>query len=301
MSQISITKEKRAKRIKTYIERMPSLSTTVTKVLEICNRPDTSANDLNRVISLDPVLTGQVLKLINSAYYAFQNKVTSLTRAIIILGLNTVKNLALSTAILDTLGKTVSSQRFTMDDFWTHSIGVGVTAKALAKEKKVQIEDLEEFFVGGLLHDLGKIPLTNRFPEDYVQALESAKLSEGPVYRAENDIFEIDHGMVGEMIAEKWNLDKKIKDALRYHHQPEETGEDSRSIVGVIALANLYVNMLELGSSGEAYPEKERFGDFLEQAEIDGAKLSELREGILEKIEEAKIFMQVAQKVVQKG
>ena len=67
-------------------------------------------------------------------------------------------------------------------------------------------------------------------------------------------------------------------------------------MVGVVSLANLYVNTLELGTSGEAFPEKERFEDFLEQAEIDSAKLSELREGILEKIEEAKIFMQVAQK-----
>ena len=275
---------------------MPSLSTTVTKVLEICNRPDTSANDLNRVISLDPVLTGQVLKLINSAYYAFHNKVTSLTRAIIILGLNTVKNLALSTAILDTLGKTASSQSFTMDDFWTHSISAGVTAKAFAKEKNVPPEDLEEYFVGGLLHDLGKIPLTNRFPEDYAQTLEMAKRSEGPVYRAENDVFEIDHGVVGEMIAEKWKLDQKIKDALRYHHQPEEAGEDSHALVGVVSLANLYVNTLRLGSSGEFYPEEERFDDYLQQAEIDGTKLSELREGILEKIEEAKIFMLVAQK-----
>lgn len=275
---------------------MPSLSTTVTKVLEICNRPDTSANDLNRVISLDPVLTGQVLKLINSAYYAFQNKVTSLTRAIIILGLNTVKNLALSTAILDTLGKTASSEGFTMDDFWTHSIGVGVTAKALAKEKRIPAVDLEEYFVGGLLHDLGKIPLNDRFPEEYAQALEKAKVSEGPLFRAENEIFEIDHGMVGEMIAEKWKLDKRMGDALRYHHNPEEVKGENHSLVAVISLANLYVNMLEMGSSGEFFPEKERLEDLLDQAELDMQKLSELREGIMENIEEAKIFMQVAQR-----
>ena len=275
---------------------MPSLSTTVTKVLEICNRPDTSANDLNRVISLDPVLTGQVLKLINSAYYAFQNKVTSLTRAIIILGLNTVKNLALSTAVLDSLGNTASSQGFTMDDFWTHSIGVGVTAKALAKENKVPPDDLEEFFVAGLLHDLGKIPLNSRFPEEYAQALEKAKVSEVPLFRAEDEVFEIDHGVVGEMIAEKWKLDKKISDALRYHHNPEETNGESDQLVAVISLANLYVNMLELGSSGEFFPEKERLEDLLGQAELDEQKLSELREGIIANIEEAKIFMHVAQK-----
>jgi len=75
---------------------MPSLSTTVSKVMEICNAPATSSNDLNRVISIDPVLTGQVLKLINSAYYSLANRTTSLTWAIVMLGLNTVKNLALS-------------------------------------------------------------------------------------------------------------------------------------------------------------------------------------------------------------
>ncbi|MDP2104936.1 MAG: HDOD domain-containing protein, partial [Desulfobulbaceae bacterium] len=80
--------------IQAYIDRMPSLSTTVNKVLEVCNSPKTSANDLNRVISLDPVLTGHVLKLINSAYYSLPNQVSSLARAIIMLGLNTVKNLA---------------------------------------------------------------------------------------------------------------------------------------------------------------------------------------------------------------
>jgi putative nucleotidyltransferase with HDIG domain len=171
-----------------------------------------------------------------------------------------------------------------------------VTAKALAKEKRVPADDLEEFFVGGLLHDLGKIPLNNRFPEDYGQALEKAKLSEGPLFQAENEVFEIDHGMVGEMIAEKWKLDNRISDALRYHHNPEEANGESHQLVAVISLANLYVNMLELGSSGELFPEKERFEDLLGQAEIDGPKLSELREDIMGDIEEAKIFMQVAQK-----
>lgn len=93
-------RDNKLKKIRNFVDKMPSLSTTVSKVLEICSRPDTAPNDLNKVISLDPVLTGQVLKLINSAYYSLMNKVTSLTRAIIMLGLNTVKNLALSTAII---------------------------------------------------------------------------------------------------------------------------------------------------------------------------------------------------------
>ena len=97
---MAIDKERQRRDIERFINKMPSLSTTVGKVMEICSRTDASPNELNKVISLDPVLTGQVLKLINSAYYSLVNKVTSLTRAITMLGMNTVKNMALSTAII---------------------------------------------------------------------------------------------------------------------------------------------------------------------------------------------------------
>ncbi len=89
--------------IQTYISKMPSLPITVSKILQIANDPKTSPSDLNQVISLDPVLMGRVMKLINSAYYSLNNQITSLVRAIIMLGINTVKNLALSTAVLGQL------------------------------------------------------------------------------------------------------------------------------------------------------------------------------------------------------
>jgi HD-like signal output (HDOD) protein len=155
--------EKRLRQINKYILRMPSLSTTVGKVLEICNNPSTSPNDLNRVISLDPVLTGQVLRLINSAYYSLPNRITSLTRAIIMLGINTVKNLVLGTSIVGSVGGRESFKTLSMDHFWEHSLAVGVTAKTLAARKGIPITEREEFFVAGLLHDLGKIPLSVEF------------------------------------------------------------------------------------------------------------------------------------------
>ena len=151
-------------KIRVFVDKMPSLSTTVGKVLEICSRTDTAPNDLNKVISLDPVLTGQVLKLINSAYYSLMNKVTSLTRAIIMLGLNTVKNLALSTAIIRCVGQAKKSKALPIKEFWAHSIGVGVTAKLLAAERGLPLAEREEYFVAGLLHDLGKIPFGDESP-----------------------------------------------------------------------------------------------------------------------------------------
>jgi putative nucleotidyltransferase with HDIG domain len=296
MIEVPSTKEKRLKRVQHYIDRMPSLSTTVTKVLEICNNPATSPNDLNRVISLDPVLTGRVLKLINSAYYSLPNQITSLTRAIIMLGLNTVKDLALSTAVLESVGGKDSFHALDMDDFWTHSIGVGVTAKSLAAITGVPVRDREAYFVAGLLHDLGKIPLNNCFAEEYGQVLESAKFKQDPLRQTENSTLEVDHCLVGGMIAEKWRLSEAMIDSLCHHHNPDTAKEENRQLISIVALANNYTNISGIGSSGDAFPDEPMRMHLLEQVGVSESTLSDLRESVLDAIEKAKIFLQVIKK-----
>ncbi|MGV1100921.1 HDOD domain-containing protein [Thiovibrio sp. JS02] len=293
-----LNSEQRGKLIQKYIDRMPSLSTTVTKVLEICNRPNTSANDLNRVISLDPVLTGQVLKLINSAYYSLPNQISSLTRAIIMLGLNTVKNLALSTAVLGSMGREESFQSLSMDEFWTHSICVGVMAKALAIRKGIPAMLQEEFFVGGLLHDLGKIPLNNCFAGEYRQSLELARLEQGPLTRAEEMMLGFDHGVVGRMIAEKWQLSPTLVDLLCYHHAPENAAGKTRLLVSVIALANTYANLFDVGSAGDRYPDMTRIDELLGQLGMRWNDISALHEKVQGEIEKAQVFLQVAREAL---
>lgn len=279
-------------KIKDYVDQMPSLSSTVTKVLEVCNQPDTSPNDLNRVISLDPVLTGQVLKLINSAYYTLSNQVTSLTRAIIMLGLNTVKNLALSTAILGSLAGE-KSQCLVMDSFWSHSLGVGVTAKALAAHKGIPASMLEEYFVAGLMHDLGKIPLSNCFAEDYRKALELAWLQRCSLQRAEKMIFGFDHCVAGKLIAEKWQLTGPITDTMVHHHDMDISGE-SRDLVVTVALANLYANLFDIGTAGDMNLEISDVGGVLDASEIEWQDLSTLNDKIQEEIDKAQVFLQIA-------
>jgi c-di-GMP-related signal transduction protein len=137
-------------RINRFIQNMPPLPISVSKILEIAKDPTADAKKLNEVISIDPVLTGKVLKLINSAYYALPNQITSIVRAIIMLGINTVKNLALSTAVISTIKKDSNFQALDMDAFWRHSICVGVIAKEFAKKLGVDnyapalIEAVEE-------------------------------------------------------------------------------------------------------------------------------------------------------------
>ncbi len=286
---MSLDKDKQRKQIEKFIKRMPSLSTTVGKVLEICSRTDASPNELNKVISLDPVLTGQVLKLINSAYYSLVNKVTSLTRAITMLGMNTVKNMALSTAVIRSVASAKKSRALPTSQFWAHSIGVGVSAKLLAMVRDVPVMEREEFFVAGLLHDLGKVP----FGDEYIDVLNIAKKEQAPLIAVENDIMGIDHQEVGLMIAEKWKLNQVIKECISCHHDVGDASEQFRGQVAFVALANTYTNIFDIGYAGDPFPVDGDVQDHLDMTGLSWEDYAGIREGVEAEIEKAQIFLQI--------
>ncbi|MFW6180931.1 MAG: HDOD domain-containing protein, partial [Spirochaetota bacterium] len=195
---------KTAIRLNRYIDSMPSLSITVAKILEVTRNPQVTAKDLNKVINLDPVPMGRVLKLVNSAYYGLSNRVTSLVTAIIMLGINTIKNLALSTAILGRMKNKKKFKALNVDGFWRHSIGVGVASKLIAEKIGVPANLREEFFIAGLLHDIGKIPMNDLYEEPYMKAIRDADLKKRRLVEVEEEVLGITHTEVGKMIAEKW-------------------------------------------------------------------------------------------------
>ncbi len=275
--------------IRVFVDKMPSLSTTVGKVLEICSRPDTAPNDLNKVISLDPVLTGQVLKLINSAYYSLVNKVTSLTRAIIMLGLNTVKNLALSTAIIRCVGQAKKSKSLPIKDFWAHSIGVGVLAKLLAAEQGVPLAEREEYFVAGLLHDLGKVP----FGDEYAEVLTKVAQVHKPLKVLENELMGLDHEEVGEMIASKWKLNAVLTDAICHHHAVEQAAPEHQGLVATVALADFYVCLFDIGYAGNRYPDESTLAGMLEKCGLTWSAVVAMSPVVDAEISKAEIFLQV--------
>jgi HD-like signal output (HDOD) protein len=273
---------------------MPSLPITVSKILQIANDPKTSPSDLNFMISLDPVLMGRVMKLINSAYYSLNTQITSLVRAIIMLGINTVKNLALSTAVLGNLSAKGNFQALNIDGFWRHSLCVGVTAKLIAIKRKKDPKQLEEYFVAGLLHDIGKIPLNNKLSAEYVTALSLTDKERGPLYILEERTMEVNHCEVGRLIIKNWNLGPVMEDIVFFHHFLDSYPGDNRDILLTVAAANFFANTYQIGFSGDRYPEKLP-QSLYEELGITLDDLEAMEEKANSEIEKAKVFLSVSQ------
>lgn len=241
-------------RVERYIEKMPSLPPTVAKILEVCNSPAASPADLNRVISVDPVLTARVLRLINSAYYGLPVRIVSMVRAIIMLGINTVKNLALSTAVVETLERKTAFHVLDSREFWRHSLAVGATSRLLARRHNIEATKLDDYFVAGLLHDIGKIPIDAVLSDHYRAALERSIERRLPLHVCENEFFGFDHSEVGRRIVEAWNLGDVIRDTVTFHHEPEKYDGPERGVVEFVHVASWFVNTCGIGSAGDRSP-----------------------------------------------
>jgi len=275
-----------------YIKTMPSLPTSVTKVLEVCNNLHTSPADLNHVISLDPVLVGRVLKLINSAYYGLGQPITSLVRAIIMLGINTVKNLALSSTVMGHLSTKRSLKGLDMEGFWRHSLCVGVSSKLLAIKRGIDPKLTEEYFTAGLLHDIGKIPLNAVLLKDYVLTVSTADRERVPLCKAENKALGLNHCDTGAKIVTAWKLDGAVGDAITHHHSYSDYSGDHMDVLYTVAAANRFSTYSGIGFSGDRHPEplSALVWDVLK---VSSEVFDEIEENVSKEIEKAEVFLKI--------
>lgn len=218
-------------------ENMPSLSPTASKVMQLANNINTSPPELTKVIKLDPVLSAKVLKLVNSSYFALQNEIVSLEKAVIMLGLNTIKNLALSAAVLAQMETEDQLKEFDGEGFWKHSLAVGVTAKLIAIKRNIDKKIVEDYFIAGLLHDLGLLAEMKIFPEEGERILQS--LGDISLLDAEEVILDgLSHCSVGKLLGERWNLSEELSNVLLLHHTPFTVDTPSELVLSVY-LANI--------------------------------------------------------------
>lgn len=235
-------------KVKDSIDRMPTLSPVIHKINEVMNNVRSSAQDLTDVIQLDPVLAAKVIRMVNSAYFGLPQEVKSLKQAVIILGINTIKNVALSSAFLSKVnlkGNTALNGQ----EFWKHSLSVGVASKLIAKKLGVDQKFIEEYFIAGLIHDIGKVLINNFFPEEMNAILEASSKGDTPITDIERKVLTLTHEEIGIAIGKKWKFDNNLLYAVGRHHQPV-TGGLAASFSMVVAIADTFVKTMKIGFSG---------------------------------------------------
>lgn len=198
----------------TDLPTLPSMMATITRLMQ---DPRTSAEELGRAISADPSLVSKVLKLVNSAFYGFPGRIGTITQAIVILGFSTIRNVVLTTSVLKAFGKG-GTAGVDVGRFWEHSLLTGAIARALAMEREANF--IEETFIAGLLHDMGRIVLSQKLPAEFEKVLKAKRDSGLPQLEAEQAVLRLTHGDIGGWLARKWNLPLPYVEVMRLHHFP---------------------------------------------------------------------------------
>jgi len=271
-----------------YLETIPALSPTIAKIVELSESQSTSASNLVQAIKLDPVLTLKILKLINSAYFSMPSHITSINRAIVLLGMNTIKNVALSAEVLSSFNPK-GGTHFDVEKFWEHSLACAVASKLLAQESAHNREKHEDYFIAGLIHDIGKIFIIKYFPAEYFSACENAA-SYQSLLQEEKKIFSVDHAEIGALISEKWALPDELIASVKFHHSIGEYEGDS-IMPAAVYLSNYYCNMNGYESSTGLIPSDIMDEDDWENIHIEKGKAEEILSILDERVEEARVFI----------
>ena len=268
------------------VDGMPAFPKSVQKILELTRDVNCSPKDLVQVIDKDPVVTVKILKVVNSAYYSLPKQITSINHAVVYLGFNTIKNLALSIAAIGMLPKD-NAAGFDGQQYLLHSLATASIAKQLAL--RVDDADPMDCFIAGLLHDFGKVVFAQFMPAEFQKALEFSQWNETSLFLALREVIGIDHAVVGAMLVEKWRFAPNLIETIR--HQYGDDLKDTDMIACVFA-ANQISKKLAFGFGGNPRIEElppamaKRLGGTLDEVITSLGDLTPL-------FEEAKIFSKV--------
>ena len=206
-----------SKKLSAAVEKMPAFPKSVQRILELSRDINCSPKELVSVIEKDPVMTMKLLHILNSAYYSFPKQITSVGQSIVYLGLNTIKNMALSFAVIGTLPKE-NAAGFDMQRYLMHSLITASLARILCQKFNKDGTDAGDCNLTGLLHDFGKIVFAQSMPEEFKNALAYSAEHKVSLHIAEKHIIGVDHSVVGAMLVERWNFPQSICNVIRHHH-----------------------------------------------------------------------------------
>jgi len=246
------------KKVIAEAENLPSLPDIVSKVLEQIDNPNSNPKDFQEIICKDPVLTAKVLKMSNSAYYGYSREIATISEAIIILGLDTLKSLVIAASAYASLSREAEGYGLQRGALWRHSLATAAGARSIAKQ--IGYKEIEKFFVAGLLHDIGKI-LLNRYIGKFIDKINTlTKMRDISFDIAEREVMGFNHCDVGAELSNYWKLPDLFYDIAKYHHTPSACTTKNRSLVEIVHIADIlsYSLRIGIGKDGAYYKPSEK-------------------------------------------
>lgn len=246
----------RIEKVISGLDQLPTLPTVYHHLQRMLSDPRVSAKDIGTIIEQDPALATKILKVVNSSYYGFPRKVSTISHSVVILGFNEIKHMALSVSLLKMFGKNGKNEVFDYPGFWKHSLGVAVCAGIIGRKAgQAKCASHEEAFVAGLLHDIGKV-IEEQFLHDEFAGVIAVRESENlRLIEAEKRVIGLTHQEIGSYIAEKWKLPSVLEAAIGFHHDPLGKRGNSPvfNMTSIIHCADVIVHGIALGSGGDPF------------------------------------------------
>lgn len=271
------------------MRELPSLPLVVHKLLTVMNDPRSSLDDVTRVLSSDQALAGKVLKLVNSPFYGMSGEVSTISRAVLVMGYSGLRSVATGFGMATALAKLGGGR--SLAEFWNHSLATAAGGQVFAESRRDTAPDPEEAFVAGLLHDVGHVVLASAVPEAYAEAQAAALVQAEPLL-AERAVLGMDHTQVGQKLLQYWKLPDALQDAARRHHSIEICGGTSQPLTTVVAIGDTLARLH--GSAFEPSLSEEEVSRLLRPWQLGVGAIGGVLDEMTRRIAQMSDFLRIA-------
>ncbi len=242
MEDTSPQKEEIRQRLKN-VQSLPTLPPIVSKLNRMVEDENVTAVQLGSIIEKDQVLTSKLLKMVNSSFFGFPQRISTVSNALVLLGFNVVKTLIVTSSIFEVMQSSDVG-------LWEHSLGCATAAGILARRRG--IKNPEEISTAGLIHDLGKIVIRAEMPEEYNQIQKIVAEKQVSMREAEELRLGIAHAEVGGWLATEWNLPNRLVEPITFHHVPEKAPE-FKDLAAIIHVSDIIIRAIGFGDGGDPW------------------------------------------------
>ncbi len=287
------TLEKKLQQIISNIRNLPTPPIVFEQIQKVINCPDTSIGEIAKILAEDPAMSVKILRLTNSAFYGLSREIDSVKQAVMIVGLEAVKNLVLSASVLSMFKANAVTRQY-HEDFWRHSLSTALVARLIAREyKSSKIFGADPSFSSGLIHDIGKMVICSFLPNEHKQVSEYiADHPQVTDLEAETTVMGFNHAQLGRQLAITWKLPDRLADTVGYHHTPDmENASDDYAY-----LINLADYIAHAGSmdNGDAPIKHKLNPNTLEFFRLEESQIEDIKTRLIEEYLKAETFISIA-------